>query len=254
MDYCSIVHSPSLYVGKTVHFRAFMTWSTVTRVDGGDSFFFSDRCNSGDYFSHTGFTKTANSKKVLGFFNRLKPEANYIFEVDVVGKYDSAFPALFGHLSWTLHDLQLKEIISIKDITTLRPDVRPDFHAETPITDTGLEISDVTTDTILYFMGYGNLSYVPRFSPDLTVTDPSGNVVSGGGVSTFISRGLFYGSQTDQHRFVSHPSIKLIGEMFVAKGKAGITLVSKDKKILKYECTFKRSGESLVLEKIKFSN
>src|SRR5689334_13060920 len=51
-DYCAAVDSAAGGRRRTIRMKALMTWSTVARVDGGDTVLYSPRCNSGDYFAN----------------------------------------------------------------------------------------------------------------------------------------------------------------------------------------------------------
>jgi hypothetical protein len=256
-NFCSLVHSPSTYIGKTVHFRAFMTWSTVTRVDGGDSFFFSPNCNNGDSFALANFTRSADSKQIQAFFKKLKPETHFVFEVDATGEFDSAFPATFGHLDWALHEIELTEIRSIHDISLVRPELKPDFEAKTPITDLGRKLSSLTVDVVSHFShftGYrDDLDVARYFAADLKVVGPTGKTLTNGQIDYLVKEGLFDTSKTYENRFVRHPSIKMSDAKFIAFGRVGVNGNLKTEKSLKYECTFRRTADDLVVEKIVFS-
>jgi hypothetical protein len=256
-DFCSLVHSPSTYVGKTIHFRAFMTWSTVTRVDGGDPFFFSPNCNSGDNFALADFTKSADSKQIQTFFEKLKPETNFVFEVDATGKFDSAFRPTFGQLDWALHEIKLTGIWSIRDISLLRPEIKPDFEAKTPVTDLGRKLSSLTVDVVSHFShftGYrDDLNVARYFAADLKVVGPTGKTLTNGQVDDLVKEGLFDTSKTYENRFVRQPSIKVSDDKYVAVGRLGVNMNLKTEKSLKYECTFRRTADDLVVEKIVFS-
>src|SRR5438874_7855845 len=78
VKYCSLFDST--YEAKTVSSSALMFYSTVGRVDGGDTFLYSGDCNGSDYFA----IPQGNSRawaKWQNFFDKLPPEKNLTLEI-----------------------------------------------------------------------------------------------------------------------------------------------------------------------------
>lgn len=119
VDYCSIFDLSNNYSGQIIKSRAFMTYSTVTRVDGGDSFLYSKNCNNGDYFAVTNFSKLNNLSKWEKFFAKLPGEKNFIFEISFIGKLQTSVIPFFGHLGWSRAEIEIFKIESMKDITSV---------------------------------------------------------------------------------------------------------------------------------------
>src|SRR5688572_25921933 len=78
VKYCSLF-DPA-YQGKAVSSSALMFYSTVGRVDGGDTFLYSPQCNNPDYFAIPKGTSRVWSKWQR-FFDQLPPEKNLTLEI-----------------------------------------------------------------------------------------------------------------------------------------------------------------------------
>ena len=248
LDYCSIVRSPSSYAGQDVRFKANLSYSTVSRVDGGDAFFFSPQCNNGDYFTLLSFA----SSSLTSFFKTLKREKNFVFDAEVIGRFESSFPPLYGHLSWSLHKLIVTKLISVKDVSRTQASIKPDYDAETPIKNDGRAISALTTEIIFGFMGTGSIDAERYFSNGVVVIDPEGTQISIAEARELINTELL--SINSNSRFVRNPKVKRLANELVATGDFGVPIQNGlEKKSLGYECTFRRSGDGLDLVKIVFT-
>ena len=110
VKYCSLFDST--YDERTVSSIALMFYSTVGRVDGGDTFLYSPDCNGPDYFS----IPSGNSKvwgKWQSFFDKLPPEKNLAIEIKFEGKPDVAIAGLFGSLDgWARAEIKFSKIVS----------------------------------------------------------------------------------------------------------------------------------------------
>jgi hypothetical protein len=248
LDYCSIVRSPSSYAGKDVHFRAYLTYSTVSRVDGGDSFFFSPQCNSGDYFTTVEFSNPVSTS----FFEKLDLGKEFVLEAEVVGKFDSSFPALFGHLSWALHELTIINLISVKDVSRTQANIKPNYDAETPIRNDGRAISALTSEIVSGFMGTGSITLERYFSSNLIVIGFEQKPIT---ISEAVEAiRLFLLTDNNTTSFVSNPSVERHEKDVIATGIFGVRSQNGlDKKSVGYECAFRRSGDGLDPVKIVFT-
>ena len=128
--YCSLFDST--YEGKNVSSRALMSYSTVSRVDGGDTFLYSPDCNEADNFA----IPEGNSEvwgKLQNFFNKLQPEKNLILEVKFEGKPNVETSRLFGSLEgWARAQIELSKILSIRDVTSSPDAVLADHNTAKP--------------------------------------------------------------------------------------------------------------------------
>jgi len=130
VKYCSLFDST--YDERTVSSIALMFYSTVGRVDGGDTFLYSPDCNGPDYFS----IPSGNSKvwgKWQSFFDKLPPEKNLAIEIKFEGKPDVAIAGLFGSLDgWARAEIKFSKIVSIRDVTSSTNAVVPNHNAAKP--------------------------------------------------------------------------------------------------------------------------
>lgn len=130
VKYCSLFDS--MYAKETVSSSALMFYSSVGRVDGGDTFLYSADCNGPDYFA----IPEGNSKvwgKWQTFFDKLPPEKNLTLEIKFEGKPYVETAGLFGSLDgWARAQIKFSKILSIKDITSDTNAVVPNNNAAKP--------------------------------------------------------------------------------------------------------------------------
>lgn len=130
VKYCSLFDST--YEGKTVSSSALMFYSTVTRVDGADTFLYSPDCKGTDYVA----IPEGNAKvwsKWDNFFDNLPTEKNLTLEIKFEGKPEVATAYLFGSLDgWARAQIKFSKVLSIRDVTSLPIAVRPDREAPKP--------------------------------------------------------------------------------------------------------------------------
>lgn len=231
-----------------------MTYSNVTRIDGGDSFLYSTKCNNGDYFAVT--YSYAESRRWRKFFNNLKPEKDYIFEVEFIGKPQTSIVPTFGHLGWTRAQMEITEITSIKDITALPNTIKPDYEAQTPLKSRGSSLQTINSDILFYFI-FGDKSSssqnVERYiSDDFTLIDKFGRKFDKNNYWKLIKEGLF--NQVKESIGVENGRVeKLKDGNYVVSGKIKNTINGIKKESINYEDTFRFSEENgWMLTKIKF--
>lgn len=130
VKYCSLFDP--IYKGKTVSSSALMFYSTVTRVDGDDTFLYSGGCNGQDYFAIPA-GKSKAWARWNAFLDKLEPEKRLILEIRFEGKPEVENAHLFGSLDgWTRAQIKFSRVLSIKDVTSLPDVVLPDYKAAKP--------------------------------------------------------------------------------------------------------------------------
>lgn len=246
-DYCSVFRE-SNENPKPVKIRALMTYSTVSRVDGGDSFFYSANCNNGDYFAVADFSNLKDSDKWQTFFDKLPAQKNYIFEVNLQGNLEVLMTPLFGHLSWSRAEIEITEIESIQDVT--RNARKPDYKAERPLTEKGKTLQLVNTETIFYLVrGKTGLNFDEYLSPRYVLTDSNGNSFNKSNYQNVSERNLYSSFETIS---VSGGEVRRIGNKYKVLGT--VTFSQADKKhILNYENTFEFRNDWWILTETKFT-
>lgn len=254
LDYCSIVKTPERYIGKVIRTRALMTYSTVSRVDGGDSFLYSPLCNNGDYFVVTNYEEMQKPDKTSTFFERLANEKNFIFEVVIAGRFEYSIVPNFGHLSWAMNELKVHRIASIRDVTSIQSYKKPDSNVETPRRNAGSHLRWLNSEIMFYFLGDPSREVEARLDNGLEIVDASSHTFRRSEVNEFRNIGLFDSTLKYRDKFVSGPSVSYESGKYIASGNLGVTLNSGEKKILKYECIYRSSNEGFILEKVSFSN
>lgn len=130
VDICALFDSYDKYEGRTISSTALMTYSTVGRVDGGDSVLYSLKCNNPDYFA----TVSGGSSKTWKFLTDLKPESNFILEIEFVGRIKIGETLGFGHLGWTRAEVNIQRVKSSKVLTTEAKPNWPNHKAAAPLT------------------------------------------------------------------------------------------------------------------------
>jgi hypothetical protein len=177
LKYCSLFDST--FEAKTVSSRALMFYSTVSRVDGGDTFLYSRDCNEPDYVAiPRGDSKVWS--KWQNFFDKLPPEEDLTLEIEFEGKPEVATAYLFGSLDgWARAEIQFSEILSIRDVTSLPSAVRPNYEAAKPQIERieGMRISLREFLQSLYSPNTAN-SFVQDFlSDDFSFVDSNGKTL-----------------------------------------------------------------------------
>lgn len=253
VEYCSIAQSPQRYAGKVIRTRALMTFSTVSRVDDGDSFLYSWRCNKGDYFAIPNFSEQKIQDKSSQFFEKLSKETDFIFEVVIIGEFVNSIIPKFGHLSWAINEFKVHEISSIRDVTSRESYKKPNFDADSPRTDAGEHLRWLNCKILFYFLGNPTERIDKYFDDHLVIIDASGRSFPRNEINEFINGTIFDAIPTVEEKFVKDPFTSYKGGKYVASGEAGITLNSGEKKTIHYECIYRPSKYEFILEKITFS-
>jgi hypothetical protein len=250
VDYCTLIKSADKYDEKRVSFKALMVHSTVGRVDGGDEFLYAKDCNNEDAFTVTDYSdaKEENFNKVYRFMKRLKRERNFILEVTISGRFETAKTALFGHLGWTLHQLMVDDVASIIDVTG-RPDyTKPDWKAPTIITGEQSRILRTNSAVIRYLSGSTTLPTVDNINGKVKLISPNARELS---LEQLSDLRKDFSIDLIQPFEVTVMQVKYEKERYVIWG-AYIAGKDKNKKVFTYETTYLRTGDNFQLESATF--
>jgi hypothetical protein len=233
------------YERKTIRTRAFMAYSTVAGVDGGDTFIYSQNCNSKDYFSVIDFSKLKKAGKWNNFFAKLPKEKDFIFEIDFTGTMQLSITPTFGHLSWSLAEIKIVEISSIKDVTFVSAIKKPDYKADAHLSDKGTSLRNINSEILFYFMSSNKMSSLPNLeqyiSHDFILIDKLGRKFDKKDYRILIKEGLF-SAVIDSTQIVSDEEIKkLEDEIYTISGEIGISFANEKREKLNYKNTFQFS-------------
>lgn len=132
VEYCSIFAPEN--ENQRVSSKALMFYSTVGRVDGGDEFLYSAKCNAPDYFALPEASRQV-WRKWDKYLASLEAEKNFVLEIEFEGKLELAGASLFGHLGWTRARVNVSKIRSIRDVSFASDAVRPGFGLPAPLID-----------------------------------------------------------------------------------------------------------------------
>lgn len=247
-DYCALFNDELKdYKTEAVTTVAYMTYSTVSRVDGDDTFLYFPACNNGDFFSVIELSKEKKLwKKWKHFFFNLPGETNYIFEVKLTGKLESSvFPA-FGSLAWSRNQFNVIAIESAADIT--KTAVKPDFESNTTVEN----LRDVNDEIMSYFMGkkkeIGNY-----FADEFVISGLQENIYNKKNFHELADKGLFgnikhykqQGTNSGQFKYQAG-SYKVLGYVFV--------IDENDKpQSFDFENTYRYTNKSWILTKIELT-
>lgn len=252
LNYCSVVGSPEKYLGKTVKVKALMTFSTVSRVDGGDPILFASKCNSGDFFATTNYTEVIDGHNIDAFFDKLAPEKNYVFEIIFLGKLEYSIVPVFGHLSWATNEFKISRVISIRDISSRRPSKRPNFELDTPKINLGLSLVARTKSFIYFLMDLERTTDI-SYGSDFRLIDQSAKSYISDQIDELRKRGVFDTVARANGSFFGTPTVRKEGGKYIATGKFGLNLESEKVASLRYECIYREIDGDFVLETVRLS-
>ena len=251
LDYClAFKHLKNLQqsVFKT---QALLSYSTVSRVDGGDSFLYSAACNSGDYFAITNFSQLVNSNKWQKFFSGLSKEKNFVFEIQFKGKLKTSIVPFYGHLAWSLAEMEIIEIESIKEITNSSS--KPNFQAETPLTNAGETLSFINTEVTRYFLQARTEKDINEYlANSYRVINADGNTFNKTSYQKLAKNGIF-NQEEILKMSISNGKVRKIGSKFKVFGIITVTDKNNNERIINYMNTFDFQYNSWILIETKFS-
>lgn len=255
-SYCSLFNRTENYQGKIIKTRALMTYSTVGRVDGGDSFIYSQDCNSGDYFATVDFTNLKNSEKWDKFFAKLPEEKSFIFEINFVGRLQTSITPAFGHLSWSLTEVEVSEIYTLKDVTSVAKIKKPNYKAETPLRDKGKQLENINNRIVFFFFdSKREKTEIANYVADgFMLTDTNGGQYRKDSYQEITFKNLFLEAKELNLLSLSLTHIIFAENVYEVYG----TIVNEEKdgtkKTLKYKNVFQYANDSWFLKQTEFSN
>ncbi len=232
-----------------------MTYSTVSRVDGGDSFLYSKECNNGDYFTVTNFSKLNNSSKWKNFFGKLPEEKNFIFEINFTGKLQTSIIPLFGHLGWSRAEIEIIEIHSMKDVTFASGVKKPNFEAETPLIEKSRQLETINNQILLFFLNN------PKDEKDTDIYIADNFTIIGTFGKSFKKNNfpeLVFGDLFDEIKdydtsILKITDVKMTKENYEVHGIFSISNKNGNQQSLKYKNIFLPTKDSWLLTKTEFS-
>ena len=253
-NYCTIVKSENSDSTEIFRTKAFMSYSTVLRVDGGDTFFYLPRCNGGDNFSTVDFSSIEDSEnKWSSFLNNLPSQRDFIFEVDFTGTIESSLLPIYGHLGWSRAEIKLIKINSIRDVS--RRVKKPVYDAAKSIIEDGRSLRDTNVD-VSFFILLGN-RYEPKFneniSEDFVLTDFTGNTFTKKNLPEFFSQNPFGKSENYPSSSLSGGKASRINNQYKVVGIVAFTNNQDKITSLRYENFFEYKRENWLLTKSNLS-
>jgi len=250
VDYCSLFPNELTdYESETVKTRALMVYSNVPRVDGGDDYVYSQKCNRGDNFSVVNSENLKDdSKKLNRFFDKLSEEKIYIIEIEFIGKLRTSIIPNFGHLSWSRNEVEVSEIKIIKDVS--KSVKKPNFDAETNLTDQGKSLRTANSEAIFLFIG--SKSSFENVSDEFVLIDFEGKNYNKNNYETFTKNGFFSDVENYPTRAVNGGNIKRIGDKFTVAGFIKFLGSQNAEKRFDYENTFILQNDFWILTQSRF--
>lgn len=252
VDYCSLFPNELTdYESETVKIRALMVYSNVPRVDGGDDYVYSQKCNRGDNFSVVNSESLKDSSEKLNrFLDKLSEEKIYIFEIEFIGKLKTSIIPNFGHLSWSRNEIEVSEIKVIKDVS--KSVKKPNFDGETDLTDQGKSLRTANLEAIFLFIG--NKSSFENVSDEFVLIDFEDKRYNKNNYEEFTKNGFFGEVKNYPTRAVNSEKIKRIGNKFKIKGFIKFSSSQNAEKRFDYENTFILKNGVWVLIESRFMN
>ena len=251
VDLCAVVDStPPSDEPKRIRLKSLMTYSTVGRVDGGDPFFYSPKCNNEDYFAVAEFERTKWNKKHEAFLANLKPEKNFILEVVFEGRVETAFFPTFGHLSWSRVSVQIDKIVSIVDVSGRAGLQKPDSRVEGSKNRQARYFLSFNEEVLSYFFGIRSLfNEDQNFADEFEAVDSDGRKFNSSNLNSLI--GNYRPSSGIKQLQFYHPSVRSEGSHLILIGTVMFESKSGEKNTLGYETTYIWQNEFLRLARLR---
>lgn len=132
VEYCELFERPLPIRTGLFRTTAYMSYSTVSRIDGGDPFLYSPKCNDSDHFA-----VFDTAKNVWGrypkFFDSLPPERHHVISITFDGRLEVANSHLFGSLDgWSRAKALIINTISLRLLPAPQESILPNQTAEAP--------------------------------------------------------------------------------------------------------------------------
>lgn len=180
VDYCNLFDSMETYEGQIVRTKAILVYPVVTRVDGGDRYFYSIKCNNGDFFALSDFSGLENLILWEKEFKKNSfGKADSRFQVTLTGKFTSSkIIAKYGHLNWLRAKIDVFKIESIKNVNSRRK--FPDIKAESPLLERGLSLISANESFVRYLSGieFNREDIGELLSSNFILTSSKGNSIN----------------------------------------------------------------------------
>lgn len=253
-NYCSLFNSSKNLEGKLVRTRAFMTYSTVSRVDGGDSFFYLPECNGGDYFSTIGDSpEIKNIQKLNKVIENSEDEKHHILEIEFIGKIETSIIPSFGHLAWSLSEIQLAEIIFVKNVSNkIKVSKKPKYEAETSLLNRGKGLKDMNSYILFSLLKRSSTENDLYLSDNFVLIDKNGKDFKKVNITDFSVKNLFNLNEDYESMFIKGPGVETKNGLYIASGICGVKYKNGKEKMVKYVNTFKHVEDSWRLIKTEF--
>jgi hypothetical protein len=180
LNFCDWLDESKNYAGQLAESRAVLWLSTVSRVDGADASFYSPECNNEDFFSPADFSKLKNADRWAKFFRALPAEKNYRFEIKFTGRLSASYLPAFGHLSWSRTEIEVGEILSVKDVSTNSKISPPDSEAPAPLNQ---RAGQLRNDTYFFLRTFFQAEFERErlnsiLADDFVFTDWEGKIIA----------------------------------------------------------------------------
>ena len=188
VDFCTLFDQASKYEGQVVKTHAYMSYTNISRVDGGDTFLFSPKCNNEDYFA----VVNAKSRHGWSYLSQLPPEQDFILDVTLQGRLRTSIIPSYGHLSWSRAEMEVAQLDTIKNVTKTRPSLLPNLDSTGRIIETGRSIKNVNAEVSLWiFSARHMVTAKPSIHSEFVLTDELGNAYTLDTIELFRERQMF---------------------------------------------------------------
>ena len=176
----------------------------------------------------------------------------YVLEVEVNGKFDNSKTPMFGHLSWALNEINIKDIVSIKDVTSNAAYPKPDYKAQTAVTGEDSTLQMLNTDLMLYLSGESKEGLSKYFDDSFVLIDPTGYKFKRDELEQFRQKGLLDKAVIFKEKSVINWSymLKYVDGNYSTYGMILWTLSNGKDKRIGFECIYHRLNDSFVLQKV----
>lgn len=250
VSFCDLLDSSRDLEEKFVRTEAYMTYSTVGRVDGGDSFLYSPQCNSKDNFAIADLGKNLDKTSQV-FFSKLTSGRNYRLKITVSGKLRTSFLPLYGHLSWSRYQFEIDSIASIEDDT--RNAALPDFEAKSPSLEIAFRLRHINDSLIYYFFtGRSDEPVDDILDAKFVLIDLGGNTVIRDEVRSFSSNQFVELKKNIKTVGVRQPEVEINGVEYVATGIVAFEYGDGRKTQVEYVNTLRRANDSFIVLRTEF--
>jgi len=250
IGFCELFDTSISKEGSVVRTEAYMTYSTVGRVDGGDPVLYSPSCNNEDFFAVAHFAKKL-PKSIQRFFSALPNEKNFILKLSTTGRLSKSFLPVYGHLSWSRSRFEIDKIEEISDQTADPKMVGPDFKADAPLTAAARSLHAIDT-TILPNLLQGSIlnSHRSYFHKSFTLIDLKGKHFSLDQIESFSLANLSGGKieERPSMTWVQLQRVELQGADYIATGRFSFGK-NRSRNTLEYRNVYRLDDGSFVLVK-----